>query len=230
LSPLLALLSPVPLAFQVWDAFGWAGQGLFTWRFVEQWLTSEKARRSVVTPSFWWTSLLATALLVVYTLHRKDPVYVAGFLPNLFLYARNLQMSYRPADAPPRGSPLLPVLLGLALFGALTVVSLVQEERFVSYEHPLTWLVVGFTGQALWTSRFLVQWFVSERLGRSVLPASFFWLSLVGAPLLFAWAVHRVDWVMMVAFAMNPIPYARNLVLLYRERRREPAGPEGRPA
>lgn len=231
MNPLPALLPLLPLAFQAWDLFGWAGQALFTLRFVQQWFVSEKARRSHVTPGFWWTSLLATLLLVVYTLHRRDPVYIAGFLPNVFLYARNLQMSYRGPEVGRRGSPLVPVAVGLVLFAALSVLSLAQERRFVDYEHPWPWLLVGFTGQALWTSRFLVQWFISERLGRSVLPASFFWLSLAGAPLLFAWAVYQVDWVMMVAFALNPIPYARNLVLLRREKRREghSADPGGSP-
>ena len=88
----------------------------------------------------------------------------------------------------------------------------------IRYDIPWPWLVVGFTGQALWTSRFVVQWVLSERHGRSVLPPAFFWISLVGAALLFAYAVYRVDWVMMAAFAFNPIPYVRNLVLLRRER------------
>ena len=42
--------------------------------------------------------------------------------------------------------------------------------------------------------------------------------TLRDSALLFAYAVYRVDWVMMAAFAFNPIPYVRNLVLLSRER------------
>ena len=56
-----------------------------------------------------------------------------------------------------------------------------------------------------------MQWYVSEKQGRSVLPPAFFWISIGGAALLFAYAVYRVDWVMMAAFAFNPIPYVRNL-------------------
>jgi lipid-A-disaccharide synthase-like uncharacterized protein len=205
------------VAFQVWDAVGWVGQALFSLRFVHQWIRSERAKRSHVDETFWWISILATLLLIVYSLHRKDPVFIVGFLVNLFLYARNLQLLRRD-EAAPRGSPVLPVLLGLGLFGALTAWSLLTSGKIVSYAHPWIWLAIGFTGQAIWTGRFLVQWYVSERRGRSVLPASFFWIGLLGVPFCFAWAVYRVDWVMMAAYLLNPIPYVRNLILIHRER------------
>jgi len=220
LSTLVGVPLLCPLAFQVWDAVGWAGQVLFTLRILHQWYFSEKEGRSHVTPAFWWYSLLATPLLLVYILHREDPVFIVGLLVNGFLYARNLRLALQRGRAGRKAGPWMPVIAGLALFGLVTFVSL-SWKSIVRYDVPWSWLVVGFTGQALWTSRFVVQWYLSERLGRSVLPASFFWISLAGAALLFAYAVYRVDWVMMAAFAFNPIPYARNLVLLGRERERE---------
>ena len=51
------------------------------------------------------------------------------------------------------------------------------------------------------------------------MPASFFYVSTLGAVLLFAYAVYRLDWVMMAAFVLNPIPYIRNLMLIRRNRR-----------
>jgi lipid-A-disaccharide synthase-like uncharacterized protein len=205
------------VAFQVWDAVGWLGQALFSLRFLHQWLVSERARRSHVDATFWWISLSATLLLIVYTLHRKDPVFIAGFLVNLFLYLRNLHLLRRERLGA-RAGPLVPVLLGLGLFGGITAFSLLSRGDLVSYDHPWPWLLTGFVGQGIWTSRFLVQWYVSERLGRSVLPPSFFWISLLGVPFLLAYAIYRQDWVMMAAFALNPLPYARNLVLIRRER------------
>ena len=71
------LVAPL-LAFQVWDLFGWAGQILFTARVAHQWYFSEKAGRSHVTAMFWWYSLAGTAMLLVYILHRKDPVFLVG--------------------------------------------------------------------------------------------------------------------------------------------------------
>lgn len=208
----------LPVAFQVWDAFGWLGQVLFTTRVLHQWYFSERARRSHVTAAFWWYSLAGTVTSLVYVVHRQDPVFVVGFLVNGFLYARNLALVGRERPPGRRGSPLLALALGLALFFAISAWSIAEQRTIVSYAHPLPWLLVGFAGQALWTSRFLVQWYVSERLGRSVLPPVFFWISLAGAPFLLAWAIYRRDWVMMVAYALNPLPYVRNLVLLGRER------------
>lgn len=198
---------------------GGGGQILFTARVAHQWYFSEKAGKSYVTAAFWWYSLAGTAMLLVYVLHRKDPVFIVGPLVSGLLYARNLVLMRDHVKAGKRGSPLGPVLAGLAIFGVLTFVSLSQNDKIVSFDHPLPWLVLGYAGQALWTGRFLVQWYVSERLGRSVLPPVFFWMSVLGAPLLFAWAAYQTDWVMMFAYALNPIPYVRNLILLHREKR-----------
>jgi lipid-A-disaccharide synthase-like uncharacterized protein len=215
-------LVPAPvLAFQVWDAFGWAGQAVFTWRVVEQWVASERARRSVIPPAFWAWSLLGSALLVVYAAHRRDPVFLLGPLLNGSIYARNLWMS-RPG-APRRAArrpALWPLALGFVLFAAVTVESIGPDHGFVQFGHPLVWLVIGFVGQALWSGRFVVQWIVSERRGESVLPPVFFWMSIVGSVLLFLYALVRPgpDWVNIAAYSLNPIPYARNLVLLSRSR------------
>jgi len=42
------------------------------------------------------------------------------------------------------------------------------------------WLLVGFGGQALFMGRFVLQWFVSERARRSVIPVGFWYLSILG--------------------------------------------------
>jgi lipid-A-disaccharide synthase-like uncharacterized protein len=218
-----------PLAFQVWDGVGWAGQAVFTWRVLEQWIASERAKRTVVPPSFWTWSLIGTALLLVYVLHRQDPPFLVALLVNGFIYGRNLRFSMRSPGAPPRGSPLVPVLLGVLVFGLVAAYATLRQHPIVRFDDaPVAgksvgdpspiWLAVGFLGALLWSSRFVVQWWASERQGRSVMPESFFWVSLGGSVLLFTYALHRVDWVLMAAYALNPIPYARNIVLARRHR------------
>lgn len=76
--------------FDVWILLGFAAQALFTMRFVVQWLASERARRSVVPASFWTFSILGGALLLVYAIYRKDPVFIAGQAAGLFIYLRNV--------------------------------------------------------------------------------------------------------------------------------------------
>ena len=79
------------------------------------------------------------------------------------------------------------------------------------------WFVLGMVGQAVFFSRFLVQWIASERQGRSYVPLSFWWLSLAGSMLLLAYAIHRTDPVFVLGQAFGWVVYARNLVLIRRE-------------
>jgi lipid-A-disaccharide synthase-like uncharacterized protein len=81
------------------------------------------------------------------------------------------------------------------------------------------WLVVGFAGNALFFSRFLVQWLASERAGRSYVPVAFWWLSIAGSLVLLAYAIHRRDPVFTLAFLPNCVVYVRNLMLIRKERR-----------
>ena len=89
------------------------------------------------------------------------------------------------------------------------------------------WLAVGFAGQALFSARFLVQWLSSERLKRSVVPLAFWYFSVAGGATLLCYAIHRLDPVFIVGQAAGLFIYARNLQLIYRQRRAEPAGPAG---
>lgn len=69
---------------------GLIGQVFFSLRFIVQWIATEKAKKSVVPFSFWIFSLLGSSLLLVYSIHKKDPVFILGQLPNLFIYSRNI--------------------------------------------------------------------------------------------------------------------------------------------
>jgi lipid-A-disaccharide synthase-like uncharacterized protein len=84
-----------------------------------------------------------------------------------------------------------------------------------------TWLFVGFAGQALFSARFLVQWIVSERARRSVVPTAFWYLSLGGGATLLAYAIRRADPVFVVGQAAGLAVYLRNLWLI---RRAPPVG------
>lgn len=93
-------------------------------------------------------------------------------------------------------------------------------------QQPVTWLVVGFAGQALFTARFLVQWLQSERMRRSVIPMAFWYLSLAGGVTLLIYALHRRDPVFILGQAAGALVYIRNIYLIQRERRErdQPAG------
>lgn len=85
------------------------------------------------------------------------------------------------------------------------------------------WIGVGFGGQALFFGRFLVQWLASERSGRSVIPVAFWWLSIGGAAVLLAYAIHRGDPVFIAGQSLGFLIYARNLWLIRAERKQHDA-------
>jgi lipid-A-disaccharide synthase-like uncharacterized protein len=78
------------------------------------------------------------------------------------------------------------------------------------------WLGVGFLGQTTFSLRFLVQWWRSERAGRSVVPLAFWYLSLVGGVLLLFYAVYRRDPVFILGQITGVFVYLRNLQLIRR--------------
>jgi lipid-A-disaccharide synthase-like uncharacterized protein len=82
----------------------------------------------------------------------------------------------------------------------------------------LLWLLVGFGGQALFMGRFVVQWFVSERQRKSVIPVSFWYFSIFGALVLLAYAMHRRDPVFTFGQVLGILIYVRNLHLIRLER------------
>lgn len=88
---------------------------------------------------------------------------------------------------------------------------------------PKGWLAVGFLGQAMFSARFIVQWIASERKRKSVVPRAFWWLSLAGGIVLLSYAVHRGDPVFILGQGAGIVVYLRNLVLIRRATRAEPA-------
>lgn len=75
------------------------------------------------------------------------------------------------------------------------------------------WKVVGWLGNMVFFSRFFVQWYVTEKKKRVVVPQAFWWLSLVGSVTLLAYSLHKQDSVFIFAYAFTWIPYIRNLVI-----------------
>jgi lipid-A-disaccharide synthase-like uncharacterized protein len=78
-----------------WVILGLIAQGLFTMRFLVQWIASERAGRSVIPLAFWWFSIAGGLLLLVYALYRKDAVFILGQAFGVFVYLRNLYFVLR---------------------------------------------------------------------------------------------------------------------------------------
>jgi len=79
------------------------------------------------------------------------------------------------------------------------------------------WNLLGWTGQAVFFSRFLVQWYATEKKGQVVVPPAFWWLSLIGSLLMLVFAVaYDKHYVVIFSYAFNWIPYIRSLIIHHR--------------
>ena len=196
-------------------ALGWSGNAFYFLRFVVQWWQSERAQRSVAPKMFWWLSLAGAATLGSYALIQGDMPLAVGYVVTFCIYLRNITI----AHLGPRAGRLAP---GPALAVALTVAGAVVYFGAVpGAEEPLppAWLAIGFAGQVVFSSRFIVQWFHSERSGEAHFPPAFWWMGLVGNVALLAYAVRGGDPVFIASFALGPFVQARNLMLVRRARR-----------
>ncbi len=97
---------------------------------------------------------------------------------------------------------------------------LLEFWRWVAGELRNPLVLFGFAGQFVFFLRFAVQWFESERRGRSHIPLAFWYLSLVGGAMTFVYAALKPDLVFMTAQALGLFIYIRNLMLIHRRRAR----------
>lgn len=94
---------------------------------------------------------------------------------------------------------------------------------FEKLQEPL--VLFGLTGQFVFMMRFVLQWFATERRGRSYVPVGFWYLSLGGGIMLFVYGLLDHDLVVMFGQSLGLGIYARNLYLIearrwrYRQRR-----------
>ena len=86
--------------------------------------------------------------------------------------------------------------------------------------HP--WKFVGWVGNIVFFSRFFVQWWATEKQKQVVIPNAFWWLSLIGSLCLLAYGLWRRDSVFIFAYLFTWIPYIRNLMISYRNKKAAP--------
>ena len=91
-----------------------------------------------------------------------------------------------------------------------------HDGKFLGIEWH-AWKVVGWCGNAIFFSRFFVQWYATEKLKRVVVPTAFWWLCLAGSLILLSYALfYQRDSVFIFAYLFTWIPYIRNLIIHHR--------------
>ena len=95
-------------------------------------------------------------------------------------------------------------------------------EYFYNLEKiEIIFLTIGFVGQGLFASRFIVQWIFSEKKGESYIPVIFWYLSILGGIGLLIYAIFRKDPVIILGQSFGIFIYLRNLYLIYKRKNEE---------
>jgi lipid-A-disaccharide synthase-like uncharacterized protein len=98
---------------------------------------------------------------------------------------------------------------------------LTDDGKIVGVDWIVFWTAIGWSGNAVFFSRFVVQWYATEKKKQVVVPALFWWLSLTGSLLLLLYALfYDRHYVIIFAYLITWIPYTRNLIIHYRHKKR----------
>jgi lipid-A-disaccharide synthase-like uncharacterized protein len=96
-----------------------------------------------------------------------------------------------------------------------------HELLNISGTAGLAWVALGLLGQVLFTGRMVVQWLISEKHRQSIVPVSFWWMSVGGATMLLTYFVWRQDIVGVLGQSTGWFIYVRNLYFIYKRRGQE---------
>ncbi|HIT98158.1 MAG TPA: lipid-A-disaccharide synthase N-terminal domain-containing protein [Candidatus Merdimorpha stercoravium] len=202
---------------------GIAAQILFSGRLLVQWIASERAKKVLSPTLFWQMSMAASFMLCVYGWLRNDFAIIAGQLISYYIYIWNLRAK--------KAWDTMPAVLR-AVVSYLPVVAVCwfavdwreTAEHLFRQENIPGWLIVfGTVGQFTFTLRFIYQWRYSARAGESLLPTTFWLISLLGSGMIIAYAIIRRDPVLILGQSTGFVVYLRNIMISRKAARRESA-------
>jgi lipid-A-disaccharide synthase-like uncharacterized protein len=205
----------------LWMALGLLGGAIFQGRFYLQWIVSELQKKSIVPIAFWYMSSIGTVILMVYAIHRREPVAILGNGLNTVIYTRNLIHIWRnQGQLSPALSALVHIGTAIVSLISLGFVYWVWAQRLgqtePAHDRYWFWVAVGVGGQALFGLRFFVQWIATERARKSVIPTPFWYISICASLLLCASFTQNREWILALVQAVGIPIYFRNLWFIHR--------------
>ena len=194
-------------------AVGFLAQAFFSARILVQWILSERAREVISPSAYWICSVAGSWLLFFYGWLRDDFAIILGQFVSYYIYLWNLN-----AKDLWRSLPLLfRVVLLLTPVAALGAIGHNAPLFFRTFlqndEVPFGLLLFGSCGQLIFSLRFVYQWYCSVRLRRSVLPAGFWAMSLLGSGMIVLYGFVRHDPVLILGQSFGFVAYVRNLFI-----------------
>lgn len=202
---------------------GIAAQILFSGRLLVQWIASERAKKVLSPTLFWQMSMAASFMLCVYGWLRNDFAIIAGQLISYYIYIWNLRAK-KAWDTMPAVFRAVVSYLPVAAVCWFAIDWRETAEHLFQQENIPGWLIVfGTVGQFTFTLRFIYQWRYSARAGESLLPTTFWLISLLGSGMIIAYAIIRRDPVLILGQSTGFVVYLRNIMISRRVARRESA-------
>ena len=82
------------------------------------------------------------------------------------------------------------------------------------------WLAFGLVAQLAFAARFLVQWIMSERAGKSVVPMAFWFFSVAGGTMTLIYGLVKREPIIIFGQLLSNVIYVRNIMLIWKNRAR----------
>jgi lipid-A-disaccharide synthase-like uncharacterized protein len=199
-------------------ALGFLAQILFFGRTIAQWFKSEHAGKVISPVIFWQLSLVASLLMLLYGIFRKDFSIILGQMLVYYIYVRNLQLK-KAWHIIPLFFRLFFLIAPIGILAWLVNAEHYSLESIIKNQDVSSFLLIwGSAGQVIFTFRFIYQWITSEREKESVLPLGFWIISTIGSLMIFAYSIFRVDPVLFLAHILGLFMYIRNILIYFGKR------------
>lgn len=198
---------------------GFIAQILFSARLLVQWISSEKAGRVLSPLLFWQLSIVASFLLVLYGVLRHDLAILLGQAVTYGIYIRNLYYHGFWKKIPVIVQALIIAFPVLSICWLMSGETYNLQKIIGNKDISFALMLWGLIGQGVFTFRFVLQWFFSEKEKQSVLPITFWIFSIIGSFMILSYAIIRRDPVLFVGQLFGFVVYFRNTLLWWRQRR-----------
>ena len=192
---------------------GLLAQLFFSARIIVQWFVSEKNKRVISNTLFWVFSLCGSMAMVIYGCLKNDFSIILGQFIAYYIYIGNLRLK----GLWDRQNVIL--RYGLISIPLLAIFLRINESPtfffnlFNNENIPLILLVYGSIGQIIFTFRFIYQWIYSKKENESVLPPTFWWISLTGSMIIVSYGAMVKDPILILGQTFGLVSYIRNLMI-----------------
>ena len=197
---------------------GLLAQGFFSLRMLHQWIKTEKAKKIISPSLFWVFSICGSCLLMLYGWLREDFAIILGQFLSYYIYIWNLNANGIWQKTVPWLRLIITFIPPAAALSLAAGGADIARTLFDNPDIPLPLLLFGCAAQALFTLRFVYQWWYSRARRISVLPMGFWVISLTGSVLICLYGLIRLDVVLILGQALGLCAYVRNIMIGLRDR------------